>query len=564
VAYDIAIRNGTLVDGSGAEPVRADVAIRGDRIAAVGRIDEPAKRTIDAEGALVTPGFIDIHTHLDAQIGWDPLATSPCWHGVTSVVMGNCGVSFAPCRPDDREYLARLMESVEDIPAASILEGLPWNWETYGEYLQTLDALPKGINVGGMVGHCAVRWWAMGERSLEQRIAGPEDIEAMREIVAEAISGGALGFSTSRTMLHKTPDGEPVPGTFAGIDELMGIARVLREQGRGVFEAVPYLDSDDPEVHLSELEWMTDLCLETGRPLTFGLIQMREVPDVWKTVLDRVGEAAARGARLYPQTQVRSVGVLFGLANLTPWDRAGGAWGLLKLSPLEERLAVLRRPEVRERLRADAEACPLSPEFAGQFFLLPVENGEARYDLRPGDSLRALAERRGASTLDTFLDLALESDGRATFLYPFANFDLGVVEQMLRHPQVLLGLADSGAHCGQIMDASLPTFFLSYWIRERNLFPLSRAIEKLTSEPAGLFGLTDRGVVREGAFADLNVIDLDGLRVRAPEYVQDFPAGAWRYLQRGDGYRYTLVNGQVFMQNGEHAGALAGTVLRSG
>ncbi len=564
MAYDLVIRNGTLVDGSGAEPVRADVAVQGDRIAAVGDVDGLADRSIDADGMLVTPGFIDIHTHLDAQICWDPIGSSPCWHGVTSVVMGNCGMTFAPCKPEDREYLARLMESVEDIPAASIMEGLPWNWESYGDYLDALESLPKGINVGGMVGHCAVRWWAMGKRSLEQHIASAEDIEQMRETVREAISRGALGFSTSRTHLHKTPDGEPVPGTFAGVEELMGIAKVLAEEGRGVFEAVPYLESKDPDVHMSELDWMTDVCLETGRPLTFGLIQMRELPDVWKPILKRVDEAAARGANLRPQTQVRSVGVVFGLVNLTPWDMAGGSWGLLKLLPLEERVAVFRDPEKRAKLIADSRQGGLSDELLQQMYLLRERNGAARYDFDAADSLTALARQRGQSTVETFMDISVESHGRASFLYPFANFDLDVVGEMLSHPQMLLGLADSGAHCGQIIDASLPTFFLSYWVRERNLMPLGKAVEKLTSEPARFFGLADRGIVRVGAFADLNVIDLDALRVFAPEYVQDFPAGASRYLQRGAGYRHTLVNGRPFMENGEHTGAFAGAVLRSG
>lgn len=563
MAYDLVIRNGTLVDGSGADPTPADVAVQGDRIAAVGRVDGSAARTIEAEGCLVTPGFIDIHTHLDAQIFWDPIVSSPCWHGVTSAVMGNCGVGFAPIRPEDREYFARLMESVEDIPTVSIMEGLPWSWETFGEYLDAVQALPKGINVGGMIGHCAVRYWAMGKRCLDQKQASAEDIEKMREIVSQAIDRGALGFSTSRTLVHKTPDGEPIPGTFAAPEELLGIARALGQHQKGVFEVVPQVDSPDPAVHLSELDWMTDVCLETGRPLTFGLIQVHQLPDIWKSILEKVEQAAARGANLRPQTQVRSVGVLFGLVNLTPFDSAGGSWGLLKLSPFEERLAALRNPEARKKLIEDAENVAFSSEMIGNFNLLPIENGEARYDLPPENRLAAIAERRGVGLAEAFIDLSLETEGRALFLYPFANQDLDVVSKMLKHPQMVLGLADSGAHCGQIMDASLPTFLLSYWVREKGHFTLAEAIRKLTSEPAELFGLKDRGIVREGAFADLNVIDYEALRVLEPRYVQDFPAGASRYIQRGDGYRHTIVNGQPFMENGEHTGALAGTLLRA-
>ena len=563
MAWDVLVKNGTLIDGTGGEPVRADVAVQGERIAAIGELDGSAARVIDAEGALVTPGFIDIHTHLDAQICWDPLATSPCWHGVTSVVMGNCGVTFAPCKPEDREFLARLMESVEDIPAKSIMTGMPWDWETYGEYLDSIDRLPKGVNVGGMVGHCAVRWWAMGKRSLEQKIAGEDDIARMREVVREAIRGGALGFSTSRTLLHKTPDGEPVPGTFAGPDELIGIGNVLGEEGRGVFEAVPYLDSTESDVIVGEVDWMERVSRANGRPLTFGMLQTRQFPDLWRTVLDSVEKANARGAKILPQTQVRSVGVLFGLVNLTPWDLAGGTWGLLKLISLEERLAAFRAPEKRAKLIEDSKKSPMGESLLKYFYLLPEREGATRYDLAPEDGLTAIASRRGVSPVEAFMDIALETGGKALFTFPFANQDFDVVGKMLSHKDVVLGLADSGAHCGQIMDASLPTFFLSYWVREKGMFSIQRAIEKLTSEPARLFQLEGRGVVREGAFADLNVIDFDELRVLAPEYVQDFPAGASRYIQRGTGIRHTLVNGRPFMERGRHTGDLAGKLLRS-
>ncbi len=563
MAWDVLIRNGTLIDGTGRGTVRADVAVQGERVVAIGELHGSAARVIDAEGALVTPGFVDIHTHLDAQICWDPLATSPCWHGVTSVVMGNCGVTFAPCRPEDREYLARLMESVEDVPAASIMTGLRWDWETYGEYLAALEALPKGVNVGGMVGHCAVRWWAMGKRSLEQKTAGPDDIACMREIVREAIRGGALGFSTSRTRLHTTPDGEPVPGTFAAPDELHGIGGVLGEEGSGVFEAVPFLDSDDADVIVAEVDWMEQVSRANGRPLTFGLLQTRRFPGLWKDVLERVEQANGRGAKIRPQTQVRSVGVLFGLVNLTPWDSADGSWAILKQLPLDQRLAAFRDPERRAKLVEDARKSRMGGAgLMRSLFRLPERDGATRYDLLPEDSLAAIAQQRGVTPVEAFMDVALESDGKALFTFPYANQDFDVVGSMLSHPHVVLGLADSGAHCGQIMDASLPTYFLSYWVREKGLLSLPRAIEKLTSEPARLFGLEGRGVVAEGAFADLNVIDLDELRVLAPEYVRDFPAGASRYVQRGTGIRHTLVNGRPFMERGRHTGDLAGRLLR--
>ena len=560
--HDLVVCGGRLVDGSGGPAETADVAIRGDRIVAVGHDLGSAVRTIDASGLVVTPGFIDIHTHLDGQIFWDPIASSACWHGVTSVVMGNCGVTFAPCKPEDREYLARLMESVEDIPAACLMDGMPWSWESYGEYLDQLAEQDLGVNVGGFVGHCAVRWSVMGERSLAETPASREDIEQMRELVRAALREGALGFSTSRTRHHQTPDGVPIPGSYAATDELMGIGRVLQEEGRGVFEVVPYLDASDPAVHLAELSWMTDLCLETGRPLTFGLIQMRESPTAWRAVLEGVSAAAARGARLRPQTQVRSVGMLFGVANHTPFDIVGGSWGLLRLLPLEERLSAFGDPETRRKLIDEASRSPIKSY--RRFYHLREEDGATRYDVSREHSLASIAERRGVSPAEAFMDVALETEGRASFLYPAANFDWDVVEELLRHPQMLLGLADSGAHCGQIMDASLPTYLLSYWVRERGLFTLEKAVEKLTSEPADFMGLVDRGRIRPGAMADLNVIDLDALKVLAPEYVQDFPAGASRYIQRATGYRHTIVNGQPFMEDGRHTGAFAGRVLRSG
>ncbi|MCS6925014.1 MAG: amidohydrolase family protein [Candidatus Binatia bacterium] len=560
MAYDIVIKNGTVVDGTGRPPYRADVAIQGDRIAAVGKVTDSATRVIDADGHIVTPGFIDIHTHLDAQICWDPLVSSSCWHGVTSVVMGNCGVTFAPCRAQDRDYLAHLMESVEDIPAATIMAGMRWNWETYGEYLRALDALPKGVNVGGLVGHCAVRYWAMGPESLENKPASPEAIARMHDIVAEAIAGGALGFSTSRTILHRTPEGQPVPGTFATFEELMGIARALGELGRGVIEAAPGIDSGRLEDIHREVHWMTEVSLATGRPVTFGLAQSRPHPTMYATMLEQISASAARGAQIFAQSTTRGIGVLFGFVNRTPFDRAP-AWRALRSLPLADKVAKLRDPEYRATMVREALADPPPIDFS-QIFVLP--EGEVRYDHRPEESLLAHAQRLGVSPAEAFIMLSLQREGKTLFNYPFLNPHFEAVQQMLDHPQVVIGLGDSGAHCGQIMDASLPTYFLKYWVQERRHFTLEQAIRKLTLDPARLFGIRDRGVIREGAYADLNVIDYDHLRLPPPTFVHDLPAGAGRYIQQSSGYAYTLVNGQVFMEGLEHTGALAGRVLRSG
>ncbi len=559
MAYDVVIKNGTVVDGTGQQPYRADVAIQGDRIAEVGKVTDSAKRTIDAEGHIVTPGFVDIHTHLDAQIFWDPIASSSCWHGITSVVMGNCGVTFAPCKPQDREYLAHLMESVEDIPAASIMAGMPWQWETYGEYLKALDSVPKGMNVGGMVGHCAVRYWAMGAESLENKPASPDQIARMHDIVAEAIAGGALGFSTSRTILHRTPEGQPVPGTFADRNEIMGIAHALGELKRGLFEAAPGIDSGRPDDIKREVDWMTEVSLATGRPVTFGLAQSRPHPTVFSSMLEQISASAARGAQIFAQSTTRGIGVLFGFVNRTPFDRAP-SWRALRALKLEEKVAKLRNPEYRATMIQEALADPPPIDFS-QIFVLP--QGEARYDHRADESLAAHAQRLGVSPAEAFITLSIERDGKALFNYPFLNPNFDAVQTMLDHPRVVIGLGDSGAHVGQIMDSSLPTYFLKYWVKERQHFTLEQAIRKLTLDTAQLFGIQDRGVVRQGAYADLNVIDYDNLQLPPPTFVQDLPAGGSRYIQKSVGYKHTLVNGQTFMNGLEHTGVCAGQVLRS-
>jgi N-acyl-D-aspartate/D-glutamate deacylase len=563
MTYDLVIRNGTIVDGTGAAAYRGDIAISGDRIAAVGELDGAGKETIDADGHLVTPGFVDIHTHLDAQITWDPIASSSCWHGVTSAVMGNCGVTFAPCRAEDREYLTRLMESVEDVPAKSIQSGMQWNWESYGEYLGALDQLPKGINVGGLVGHCALRLYAMGEQALENKPATAEQIEAMHAAVSEAMAGGALGFSTSRTPLHLTPDGDVVPGTHATADELKGICAALGKHGRGVVEAATGISGPDEETVRRNLEtefgWMTDISLQTGRPVTFGLAQNRQTPQAYGWILEKVAESVAKGARIKPQSTTRGIGVLFGFQNRTPFDRAP-AWRALRGLAMGEKLAKLRDVDYRAAMVEQALADPPPLDMSDLYLM---SHAAPRYDLDPSQSLAAQAARLNISPPAAFIELSLAENGLALFNYPFLNPEMSAVGEMLNDPNVVLGLGDSGAHCGQIMDASLPTYFLTYWVRERGDFSLETGIHKLTGEPAALYDLKDRGVLAPGAFADINVIDFDGLSLRGPEFVHDFPAGAGRYIQKSEGYSHMFVNGQLFMRNGEHAGALAGRVLRS-
>jgi N-acyl-D-aspartate/D-glutamate deacylase len=561
VAHDLVIRGGLVVDGTGAPAVRADVAVRADRIVEVGRVAERGARELDADGRIVTPGFVDVHTHLDAQIAWDPVASSSCWHGVTSVVLGNCGVTFAPCRAEDRAYLAALMESVEDIPAASVLEGLRWDWETYGEYLGALDRLPKGVNVGGMVGHCAVRQHVMGDRSLSEDPATPDEVAAMAELVEEAVAAGALGVSTSRTLLHRVPDGRPVPGTWARDDELLAFAEVLGRLRRGVFEVAPRFEGrgleGDPA--REEVAWMAEAQRRSGRPVTFGVAQSDLGPDLYRRIYDHVDEQGRRGAELRPQTTPRGIALLFGLAARTLFDRSP-AWQELRALDLPARLAAVDDEARRARLVDDGRANLPSLDFTGVFVLA----GEpARYDFGPADSLAAHAAAAGEDVVEAFVRISRETRGRALFSFPFLNQRMEAVDWMLHHPRTVLGLGDSGAHVGLIMDAGQPTWFLSHWARDRGVFTVEDAVRRLTSDTAGLFGLADRGVVRAGAHADLNVIDLDALALSLPAYVRDFPGGAGRYVQRASGYDATVVNGAVFMEHGEHTGSLAGVTLRS-
>jgi len=552
-----------VVDGTGARAVEADVAVDGDRIVGVGAIAERGAREIDADGRLVTPGFVDIHTHLDAQFAWDPIGSSSCWHGVTSVVIGNCGVTFAPVRAADHTYIAEMMESVEDIPARSILDGLPWDWETYGDYLRWLDQTPLGVNVGGMVGHTALRYYAMGARSLDEDATPADDeLARMEELLDEALTEGALGWSTSRTLRHRVPDGRFVPGTFARDDELLAFADVLSRHGHGVIEVSPRFDGDgpaEPRVD-AELAWMEAVSRRAGRPLTFNLSHTWEQGEHWRHAIERARAANDRGAALRPQTTPRFIGVLTGLAHRTPFDRHP-SWQALSELTLEERVAALREPGRRSELIEQAVGDRAGLDV---FYVLNGPDGLARYDCRPEDALLAVAATRGVSPVEAFVDLALETEGRLLLSWPLLNQSVDAIGAMLAEPEVLMGLADAGAHVGQTMDASAPTYLLTYWVRERGALSVEDAVRRLSFDTATTFGIRDRGVVREGAYADLNIIDWDSLALPVPEFAHDFPHGAGRFLQRALGYDVTIVNGQVFMESGEHTGALAGALIRGG
>ena len=561
MAYDLVIRNGTLVDGTGAPGKRGDVAVSGNRIAAVGEVDGKGKREIDAGGKTVTPGFVDIHTHLDAQIAWDPIASSSCYHGVTSVVTGNCGVTFAPCKPEDRGYLAEMMESVEDIPQRSINAGLPWDWETYGEYLASVDRMRKGVNVGGMVGHCAVRIHAMGQRSLDEAPANDEDVGKMCDLVDEAIGAGALGFSTSRTYMHKVPDGRYVPGTHADPSELLAIGRVLGRRRKGVFEGALRIGEGDREEHLpktrAEIAWVGQLSRENNVRATFGIVHSNRRPDLFRRTIAFAEEENAKGAQLRPQTSARGIGALLGLDHHTPFGTSA-AWQELHRLSFPQRLAALEDAACRARL-LEADQPPWL-DFAQAYILT---DADLTYVHDRNRSLTAYAERTGQTPAEAFVALNRKHKGRVLLWYPGLNQSMDAIEEMITNPTVAMGLADSGAHVGQIMDASSPTWLLNYWVKERGVMTFEEAIRGWTSDTAAIFGIKDRGTLREGAYADINVIDIERLGMELPEYKHDFPGDAGRYVQKGRGYDQMIVNGELFMEGGEHTGALAGMTLRS-
>lgn len=562
MAHELVIQGGTVVDGTGAPARRADVAVDGDRITAVGEVDAGgAGRVIDAEGRLVTPGFVDLHSHLDAQVGWDPLMSSSCWHGVTSVVMGNCGMTFAPVRPGQAETLATMMESVEDIPAACILDGLSWEWESYGEYLDAVGSLPLGINAGGYVGDVAIRTYVCGEAACEPDFAATdEQLATMAAIVRDAIAAGALGYSVSRSLFHRVPDGRNVPGTWSAPEEFFAIAGPLGELGRGVLESAPRYNEENGHGSRveEELAWMAELSRRTGRPFSFNLQQIASLGDHYRQVIALSEEANRTGARLRPQITPRSVGVLFSFAANTLIDDLP-SFAAVKDRDLAGRLAAIRDPEVRARLVEEGAGKAVDP-FERMYLVRP---DDVRYAYTEADSIAAIARAAGVTPVEAYLDAMDASDGRAIVNWPVMNQDESAIEEQLASSTTILGLADAGAHATQIMDASQPTYLLAHWARDRQVLTVEEAVRRLSSDTADFVGYRDRGRVAEGAYADLNVIDLDEVGLELPEIAHDFPGGVPRFVQRARGIEHTIVNGQPFLEDGQHTGALAGRLLRS-
>src|SRR5262245_6951911 len=563
MSYDLVIKNGTVVDGTGLPRYRADVGVRHGRIVTIGRIRERAREVLDAEGQVVAPGFIDGHTHMDAQIFWDPLGTSSCWHGITSVVMGNCGFTLAPCAKENKHLVVRNLQRAEDIPPAAMEAGIQWRWTTYPEFLDCLDSLPKGINYAGYVGHSAVRTYVMGERAFEQA-ASEDDLNAMAREVRDAIRAGAIGFTTSRSPAHETPDGRPWASRGAAGAAVRGLVGVMGELNAGLFEiAGEGVDRapNDPGLRDYHVR-LRDLAVDTGRPVTFGGFSRRGVPDVWRQYLALLDETAAAGGRMFAQVHSRSLSTLLSFKTQTPFDYLP-VWKELRALPLAEQRRRLHDPELRRRLievsggNDGRRPVGAEPKLADYEWLLVFDTVEG-----PHRTVAEVARERGQHPTETMIDLAMAKDLDLFFLQPVANEDQDYALELMRHPRAVVTFSDSGAHVSQLMDSSLQTHLLSHWVRRKQAFTLEQAVRMLTLVPATLWGFADRGLVREGMAADFVVFDPETIAAEMPEVVDDLPAGARRLVQRTRGIAATVVNGEILLRDGKHTGALPGRLLR--
>jgi N-acyl-D-aspartate/D-glutamate deacylase len=575
--HDLIIRNGKIVDGDGNEPFQGDIAVSDGRITAVGQVEGTARREIDAEGRLVTPGFVDIHTHYDAQATWDPHLLPSGWHGVTTAVVGNCGVGFAPARPDQHEMLIGLMEGVEDIPGAALSEGIRWDWETFPEYLDALERADMAVDLGTHVPHGSVRTYVMGERGARNEAATAEDIAQMAALVKEGIQAGALGFSTSRTMGHRAVDGEPVPGTFAQEDELFGIGRALGELGEGVFElagagAAGDTGGDEIDSALKEIEWMQRLSKEIRRPVSFAMLQFDSAPNQWRELVDICHKSYADGADVMAQFAPRPFGILTGHQTEANIFLNRPAYLEIAGLPLAERVARMKDPAVRARIlgpeRADGAGFGGMLDSEAMLKKIFPMGDPPNYEPGPEESIWAIAQRENKPADEVLYDFMLRDEGKELLLLTFFNYsdgNLDLFHELLNDDRAVVSLGDGGAHCGVICDASLQTFMLTHWVRDRTRgprVPLPQAVKRMTQDTARVYGLFDRGVIAPGYKADFNVIDFDRLSLRRPEMAFDLPGGARRLLQKSRGYDATIVSGEIVMQDGEATDARPGQLIR--
>ncbi len=572
--HDVVIRNGLIVDGTGAAPFEGDVAIENGKIVqAGGKVAARGAEEIDARGQIVAPGWVDIHTHYDGQVTWDPFLSPSGWHGVTTVVMGNCGVGFAPVRPDKRDWLIALMEGVEDIPGSALAEGIRWDWESFPEYMDALDRMPRALDIGTQVPHGAVRAYVMGERGADNEVATAEDIARMAAIVEEGARAGALGFSTSRTRLHRAVDGRVVPGTFAHAEELMAFGRALARAGHGVFELASDLTLSEEEDHAledGEFDWMRRLSVELGIPVTYLLIQNAAQPAKWREFLTRTAEAVAGGARITAQVGARPIGFMFGLQGTLHPFVSHPTYRTIRHLPLAERMAIMRDPEFKARVLAEKSAVkePFIRRTLEAFDNMFPLGDPPDYEPTVDKSIAAIAARQGRDPTEVAYETLLERNGEELLYSPSANYvdrNIDSLGEMLDHPNTVLGLSDGGAHCGLICDASTPTYLLTHWVRDRTRgrrMTLERAVQLQTSGSAAMYGLNDRGKLKPGYKADVNVIDFDNLLLRPPVMAFDLPAKGRRLLQQAVGYTATIASGQVTYRNGEATGAMPGKVVR--
>lgn len=563
--WDMVIRNGSIVDGTGTGMFKADIAIRDACIAEIGHVSGAGDVEIDASGLIVTPGFVDVHTHYDGQATWDECLAPSSWHGVTTAVVGNCGVGFAPCRPDDHDRLVKLMEGVEDIPGVVLTEGLPWTWETFPQYLDEIETRPHDIDIATQIPHGPLRVYVMGERAERLEPATPEDIAQMASLAGEAVRAGALGFSSSRTINHRTSEGRPTPSLKAAADELLGIADALKRENAGTLQFV----SDFADIE-SETSMLHSLVRESGRPLSVSLSQVDGSPEAWREILAWVGQAQAEGHSILAQVAGRPVGILLGFnVTMNPFDRTPTYRQLAGLAP-HERIARLSTAPVREAILVEFASEEVSPRFApfrnfAKMFLL---GDPPDYEQPAEASIASLAAALGLSPAEYAYDRLLEENGEALIYLPFMNYAQGNLDaalEMMLDPNSILGLSDGGAHLGSICDGSFPTHMLTFWTRDRTRgprLPVETVVKWHTHDTARAVGLADRGLLKPGYKADLNIIDYANLRLHAPRMVRDLPAGGGRLLQRADGYRWTIVSGVIAYKNGNWTGATPGKLIR--
>jgi N-acyl-D-aspartate/D-glutamate deacylase len=563
--YDLIIRNGEVIDGAGSAAFPADVGVVGDRIATVGRIREHAINEIDAEGMVITPGFIDGHTHMDAQIFWDPLGTSSCWHGVTTVIMGHCGFTLAPAGAANKELAIKNLERAEDISAQALATGIPdWSWESFSEYLAALDQLPKAINYATNIGHSALRSWAMGERAFEAE-ASEDEIERMEREVRSAIRAGAFGFTTSRSTAHLTSDDRPVASRQASWNEVQRLVAAMTDAGGYIFqlanEPAGSTTGQDEGTRREYFGRLTSLSAETGAAINFNMLPSRG----GLQILDIIDDAVERrGARMFALVHPRGTAILLSFETQLPYDSLA-EWQAFRKEPLSEQRRILKDPGRRERLIEAACSGAFTRSTRGAE--APPPNYDLMYPLTspypPHKSIAELAAEHGKRPVEVVIDLALENDLKCFFVQPFDHFELNTIEHMMRHPRTVVALSDSGAHVGQICEASLYTYLLSYWVRENGSFTLPEAVRLVTFDPATAWGFHDRGLVREGFISDLNVLDPERISPGMPEVVHDLPGGSKRIIENAQGIAATIVGGQVVFRDGEHTGTLPGRILKS-